>query len=120
MTLSVSAATAGGEDSDSVPVQRLASGWPALSPQPAPGASEQSPQEPEIHWEQARGSHVQVGAVCVLCCVTFMCVLLMCVCLSACECVCWCVSVCVVGVMWVLVSVCVCVPGLYTPIYSEH
>ena len=123
MTLSVPAATAGGEDSYSVPVQRLASGWSALSPQPAPGASEQSPQEPEIHREQACGSHVQVGAVCVLCCVSFMCVLLMCVCLSACECVCWCVSVCVVGVMWVLVSVCVCVPGPYTPstpIYSEH
>ena len=51
----------------------------------------------------------------MLCCVTYMCVLLMCVCLSACECVCWCVSVCVVGVMWVLVSVCVCVPGLSIP-----
>ena len=62
MTLSVSAATAGGEDSHSVPVQRLASRWPALSPQPAPGASGPSPQEPE---EQACGSHVQVGAVCV-------------------------------------------------------
>ena len=84
MTLSVPAATAGGEDSDSVPVQRLASRWPALSPQPAPGASGQSPQEPEIHREQARGSHVQVGAVCVLCCVTFMCVLLMCVCVVLC------------------------------------
>ena len=79
MTLSVSAATAGGEDSDSVPVQRLASGWSALSPQPAPGASGQSPQEPEIHREQARGSHVQVGAVCVVLCYFYVCVTDVCV-----------------------------------------
>ena len=79
VTLSVPAATAGGEDSDSVPVRRLASRWSALSPQPAPGASGQSPQEPEIHREQARGSHVQVGAACVVLCYFYVCVTDVCV-----------------------------------------
>ena len=54
-------APAGSENSDSVPLARLASGWPPLPAQPPPGPGGQSSQETEVHWEQTCHCHVLVS-----------------------------------------------------------
>ena len=52
---------AGGEDSDPVSPEWLASGQPALRAHPPPRPGGQSSKEPEVHWKQTSHCHLQVG-----------------------------------------------------------